>query len=363
MLDPENEAGELAHRLFEFAEGDVSVRTLLLSATPYKMYTLHGEVEDDHYRDFMQTLRFLFNDDDEAGQVEALFKRMRRSLYRIPSAGPEEALECRSGVEQHLRKVMVRTERARASDSGDDMLMEVPDSQPALSRTDAGRYLALQRMVRSVNGPDMIEYWKSAPYLLNFMDEYKVKHLVRDALKVGGNESLARELRRHQSLLLSEEAVTAYRAIDPGNARLRMLLEDVIRQGVWNMLWLPPSLPPYGLQGNYARVDPRPGDQATDLLGMDRRAEDDCCTCQLRDRTPPAHPLRRAGGEHAAGSRVDVTVVAAGRSRWPPHRVASVYLALSLQCSRPCGSRGPAERVPGCGWRNARPEIRAAACP
>ncbi len=256
LLDPENESGELAHRLFEFAEGDVSVRTLLLSATPYKMYTLHGEAEDDHYRDFMQTLRFLFNDDDEAGQVEALFKRMRRSLYRIPSAGPEEALECRSGVEQHLRKVMVRTERARASDSGDDMLMEVPDSQPALSRTDAGRYLALQRMIRSVNGPDMIEYWKSAPYLLNFMDDYKVKHLVRDALKVRGNESLTRELRRHQSLLLSEEAVTAYRAIDPGNARLRMLLEDVIRQGVWNMLWLPPSLPPYGLQGNYARVDP-----------------------------------------------------------------------------------------------------------
>ena len=29
----------------------------------------------------------------------------------------------------------------------------------------------------------MLEYWKSAPYLLNFMDSYKVKRSFRDALK------------------------------------------------------------------------------------------------------------------------------------------------------------------------------------
>ena len=35
-----------------------------LSATPYKMYTVADEAGgDDHYRDFVDTLKFLFNDE------------------------------------------------------------------------------------------------------------------------------------------------------------------------------------------------------------------------------------------------------------------------------------------------------------
>jgi len=255
LLDPENEAGELANKLFEYSDDSTAVRTLLLSATPYKMYTLHSERdEDDHYSDFMETLRFLFHDDAQTAAVAELLKRMRRSLYRIPSAGPGEALECRAALEGHLRKAMVRTERARGSDSGDDMLREVPDTQPAISAADAGRYLALQRMVRSVNGPDMIEYWKSAPYLLNFMDDYQVKRAVREAIDVGANATLTDALRAHRALLLQADAITHYEPVDPGNGRLRMLVDGVLEQNLWRLLWMPPSLRPYRLAGPYAET-------------------------------------------------------------------------------------------------------------
>ena len=58
LLDGDDEASMLATSLFERPD----VRVLLLSATPYKMFTLDQETdEDDHYPDFIRTLNFLFD--------------------------------------------------------------------------------------------------------------------------------------------------------------------------------------------------------------------------------------------------------------------------------------------------------------
>src|SRR5262249_18591317 len=61
VLNRDSEAGELADDLFDYEEA----RVVLLSATPYKMYTVADDVTDDHYADFLRTLRFLFRDDEE----------------------------------------------------------------------------------------------------------------------------------------------------------------------------------------------------------------------------------------------------------------------------------------------------------
>ncbi|MDT0634888.1 helicase-related protein [Spectribacter hydrogenooxidans] len=256
LLDPDNQAGELAHSLFNYADEHTAVRTLLLSATPYKMYTLHAESdEEDHYKDFIQTLRFLTGSDATTPEISELLKGMRRALYRTPAAGPDEALEYRAALEARLRKVMVRTERASGSASGDDMLHEVMDNRATLSARDARRYLGLQRIVRALNGPDMIEYWKSAPYLLNFMDAYKIKRDLLEAIKTGANIKLTRELKRHRDLLLSHQDIIAYEPIESANARLGSLFDDIEEHGMWRMLWMPPSLPPYRLRGAYADVN------------------------------------------------------------------------------------------------------------
>ena len=59
LLSPATESGELAQHLFEYEDSHTRVRTVLLSATPYKMYTASHEVDDDHYRDFLDTVDFL----------------------------------------------------------------------------------------------------------------------------------------------------------------------------------------------------------------------------------------------------------------------------------------------------------------
>src|SRR5207244_5799485 len=57
LLDQTTEAGQLAHHLFNYGQ----TKVLLLSATPYKPFSYAEEADDDHYRDFLQTLRFLTN--------------------------------------------------------------------------------------------------------------------------------------------------------------------------------------------------------------------------------------------------------------------------------------------------------------
>ena len=60
LLDPNHATGELAGDLFGFRDhrGEAA-RVVLLSATPYKMYTVAEDVTDDHYKDFFDTLEFL----------------------------------------------------------------------------------------------------------------------------------------------------------------------------------------------------------------------------------------------------------------------------------------------------------------
>ena len=58
---------ELAQHLFQYADA----RVLLLSATPYKMYTLHEESgEDDHYADFVRTVQFLEADEGDKTDLQ-----------------------------------------------------------------------------------------------------------------------------------------------------------------------------------------------------------------------------------------------------------------------------------------------------
>lgn len=49
----------------------------------------------------------------------------------------------------------------------------------------------------------------------------------------------------HAEGLLDPANIRRYRKIDPGNAKLRALLDDVIERGAWQLLWIPPSLAYY----------------------------------------------------------------------------------------------------------------------
>jgi hypothetical protein len=255
LLEGEGEAGFLATRLFNWSDGDTAVRSLLLSATPYKMYALAEEDADgDHYQDFIGTLRFLFDDQRKTDEFAALLKDFRLELLRSHTTSFARLEELKHKIEQRLRKVMVRTEKLATSTDRGGMLLEKPAGVHLQAR-DVLAYRELQQVSRLLDMPDTVEYWKSSSYLLNLMEDYKLKHQLNAALDdPAKNKQLATVLKDSANLLLHWQDIENYEQLDPRNARLRGLVEQTVEQDWWKLLWLPPSLPYYPLEGPWAEV-------------------------------------------------------------------------------------------------------------
>ena len=95
LLDKRTESGELAKHLFEYEDERTEVRTLLLSATPYKMYTRAHETEDDHYSDFLRTVSFLTGKNGTAEPLEKLLGEFRLAMARAAGDGRIDEIGCR----------------------------------------------------------------------------------------------------------------------------------------------------------------------------------------------------------------------------------------------------------------------------
>lgn len=260
LLSDDNEAGQLAHELFNFSDKHSRARVLLLSATPYKMYTLsHESDEDQHCRDFLETLRFLFNDPHKTAELEGLLQRFRRELYRLGEDWDQTVERLRAvkrDLESRLRSVMSRTERLAVTEDRNGMLRQVIPDTVRLEQRDLHSYLTTQQVANLLGQGDVLEYWKAAPYLLNFMEDYRLKTALRTALhSADKRKALVSALGSGAGVLMPWDAWRAYSEVEPGNARLRSLMASAIEPGGWRLLWIPPSLPYYRLEGQFAKPE------------------------------------------------------------------------------------------------------------
>lgn len=264
LLAAEDEAGELARELFDWQdeESDAKARVLLMSATPYKMFTLDGEATDDHFRDFIATLEFLAGK-QRADEIGMALGELRRELMAFDPAGGDRLDELHAEVEDGLREVIVRTERVGSASDPNAMLRTVPVEPGSLDGGDVQDYLAMQRVARTVSQSDVMEFWKSSPYLMNLLGEgYKLMREVKSGV---ASAPRARQLAAAlaQARLLNPDEIQRWARIDPGNSRMRGLVDDVVGRGTWQMLWMPPSWDYYAPSGAYERHD---GDDFTKRL-------------------------------------------------------------------------------------------------
>jgi hypothetical protein len=250
LLRSDEPAGELAQQLFGFRDhrGE-PVRVLLLSATPYKMYTVSEDVDDDHYADLIETLRFLFDDEVETEAFKREMDTYREALFRLDAADLTRVRSLKRSLEKRLRRVTVRTERLSITPDRNGMLVERTPRDVRLEVPELESYSAVDRLARVLDAGDVLEYWKSAPYLLTFMDDYKLVRTLERTFERSGRRSFE-ELIRDQRLLGWGEA-ESYRKIDPENARLRSLISEMLDAGSWRLLWIPPSLPYYELSAPF----------------------------------------------------------------------------------------------------------------
>jgi len=249
LLREDDPTSELAQALFDYP----GVRVLLLSATPYKMLSLDHEQHDDHYPDFLRTLRFLLGSDAAVSDVRDDIEEFRRALFELDPARPEGASRSRDALRSRLQRVMCRTERVSSTIRQDAMLREPLRPAPLLP-SDLLHARLVDGVSRQVGARDAIEYWKSTPYAVNLMKGYEMRRRM-DALPAGGKSELAALLHAHDEQLLHHRQFESYSEVEPANPRLRVLFADTLDRGLWRVLWMPPSLPSWRPEGPFAAVD------------------------------------------------------------------------------------------------------------
>ncbi|WP_295687131.1 helicase C-terminal domain-containing protein [uncultured Brevibacterium sp.] len=244
LLDPKNgDAAELAHSLFEYCDA----RVLLLSATPYKPFTEYGESEDDHARDFLDTVRFLLTSprgtsestESEGEDVtEPLQSALRR--YRDSLITQHEPDTCAQEIRTILLPVMSRAERPLLT--GREDLVQASDLGSATpTAEDIADWVALSSLGRTVGEEMRLDYWKSIPYFASFMDGYKIAHATDEQLSGSDPGPVVTALGRTRAL--DQHAVREFAPLDLGNGHLRAFADRTVGAGWWKLLWVPPTMP------------------------------------------------------------------------------------------------------------------------
>lgn len=242
-----SEAGILAQR---FLSGD-STRILLLSATPYKLYSTLDEIDeaqlDEHYSEFLQVMDFLF--EDKKAEFHRVWSDYSVALHEM-SGGNAAMLQVKNAAEDALYTGVCRTERLSVMESGDYIDDSSVRTPLTISDKDILSYIEAGKLLKAI-GADFtlpLDYVKSCPYLMSFMRSYKVKQNIEKYFV-----SRPDEVGKARSALLwvDPSHINNYRRLPATNARLEKLKEVAFIGNAELYLWVPPSKPYYTLQGAY----------------------------------------------------------------------------------------------------------------
>jgi len=248
----DNEQSLIARKFFGDLDNANGPLILLLSATPYKPYTTLEELNeynsDAQYEDFTQLMDFLFRTSTGTAKFKTVWDDYSNELCHLSSDNIEVLIAKKKNAENKMYEAMCRTERLN-----DGLIDSSGVKEVKISDGDIVSYIQMQQILadcrnkieqqkhihfRSFNVP--VDYIKSSPYLLSFMDNYVLKKNIATMYK---NQKLP--LSNRHRLLLKSEHVYRYKEIEPNNARLDALKKILFTNHSERLLWVPASHPYY----------------------------------------------------------------------------------------------------------------------
>jgi superfamily II DNA or RNA helicase len=262
--EAENPAIEMARAVFSIKDAKI----LMLSATPFKPFTndfdeLNGEI---HYKEFEAVLKFLLHDrSDDFWQKFRTDRKDFFTLLRHPKmleTNFDDAFSVKERLEERYRDCMVRTERLMASEDRDAMISSMLQGETlALNPADIEDFVSIDKITQYLNAnhnsqlPVPLEYVKSSPFALSFLDNYQHRKKLEECLS--SDKKLQKLLRKTSSAWLNLENINNYKPLIPRrskklpNAKLRLLLDSTLDKIGWKLLWIPPTARYYDFQGAF----------------------------------------------------------------------------------------------------------------
>ena len=251
--DEESETGLLAKKFFSTDK----VRMLLLSATPYKMYSTLEEIDetqvDEHYSEFFDVMDFLNVSEEEKENFRTVWSDYSVKLKEITKGGTT-IIEAKNAAEDAMYNHICRTERISAKESADiiddsDVKLPLDVMEQDIMSYIQGQQL-LEEIAASFNIP--VDYVKSAPYLLSFMKDYQLKRHIEKYFKERPDE--VSKLNK-DTFWLKKQPIDRFEKIPSNNARLERVMAHTFKDNAEQLLWVPPSLPYYEPQGVYKNAE------------------------------------------------------------------------------------------------------------
>ena len=258
--DEDSETAILARRFLNASgQGDRPVNVLLLSATPYKLYSTLEEIresgDDEHFREFMQVIRFLFeHQPDVSVGFTKVWEDYSRALHELDGGSFAVLAAAKRRAEDMLYEGIARTERFFI-DGADRMLdTKVRRRRLEVTEGDILSYVEADTLLREIGlrQGTPVEYVKSAPFLLSFMERYKLKEYVTDYFRKHPDRLSAA---RKKTLWVNEKTVANYEKLPETNARMTLLRKEALPKGAEMLLWVPPSRPYYEPGGPFSGME------------------------------------------------------------------------------------------------------------
>ncbi len=229
------------------------VRILMLSATPYKMYSTLEEISEEnvdaHYSEFLQVVDFLKESEEEKDKFTEVWSDYSIKLKEF-NLDKTSFISVKKQAEEELYKNICRTERFTENNLAD--IIDSSDAENSLQvlNEDIRSYLEVQKLLDDIklgiNVP--IDYIKSSPYIMSFMNHYQLKKKIKKYF-----EKHPEDINKMQknSFWLNQQTINNYNPIPYNNARLAKLMESVLKDNASKILWIPPSMPYYELGGEF----------------------------------------------------------------------------------------------------------------
>lgn len=243
----ESEQSILTQKFFDPSKTNTKI--LLLSATPYKPYSTLEEInedgKDEHFEEFMKVMDFLFVSKDEENCFQLKWQKYSAALKRTDVKDIAPIIVAKEEAQDELYGVMCRTERFNSG-----IIKEIVTDIDLVTE-DILAYAQGQKLLDTLELRNMpIEYVKSAPYLLSFMDKYELKKSIITRMK----KSETWKKCQIETLLLDKYKINNYKKIKAGNGKLQYFHNLVFgkeehEKNIQYLLWVPASHPYYQAGG------------------------------------------------------------------------------------------------------------------
>lgn len=243
---------------------DRTTKVLLLSATPFKAlsHTDEDEKGNTHSEELKFLLQFISRSNDEK---LAEYEKHRHevqlqilSLRDITVSTKTLNHENKDELEKILSQYICRTERAQMCESYENVLdKQEVDCAVYFTQQDIEAFnaidklgLSLQKAGKSRLDSQLMEFYKATPWPLSFLSGYQFK-LQLDTHRT--NVLVKKPLIKSKPAWLSYADIQEYKTalINAPHAKTRALVSQIFKTPSEELLWVPPSLPHYPLQGSF----------------------------------------------------------------------------------------------------------------